>query len=265
MTNVIYKSPQSSCSCLECDKNNFGRENGIPTNLGLVDSNVNDYYECYNRKIFKQNFVPKNEDGSYFLNPYVVNDPERNAIDFGYIDNSGKDCPGKTYISMDPRLFDAKRGQRYALDAPPFDDTVKLKDVYDEKFLNYGKNYKTYSDIKAGNIVYYIDKSIQDAFYEPNFSEPAYEVGMIYQDPMGSIKPEYNRIPLIPQPNKATNISSDYSGYRSSFLDDSQQHREDLMALQSRKQNQSRWEPRWTGLNKNIGSIKPVPNPYSCV
>jgi hypothetical protein len=265
MSNVIYKYPQSSCACFDCDKKKFVQKTGIPTNLGLDDGDVNDYYECYNRNIFKQNVEPNNEKGTYFLNESVVNGPERNAVDFGYVDNCGTDCPSRTYLSMDPRLFDAKRGQRYAIDSPPLDDTVKLKDVYDEKFKNYGKNYKTYSDINAGNIVYYIDKSIQNAFFEPNFSEPAYDVGIIYQDPMGAIKPEYNRIPLIPQPNKATNNSSEYSPYRLSFIQDSQQHREDLMARQLRKTNQSRWEPRWTGLNKNIESQKPVPNPYSCI
>ena len=264
MTDSIYKYPQSSCACFDCNKKKFVQETGIPTNLGVVDGKVNDYYECYDRNIFSQNIEPNKETGTYFLNPSVVEGPQREALDFGSVDNCGTECPATTYLSMDPRLFDGTRGQRYALDAPPLMGKTKLKDVYNENLRNYGQNYKTYNDINAGNIVYYIDKAIQTPFCEPNFTEPSYNVGMIYQDPMGAIKPEYNRIPKNPQPNKATTNSNNYSPYQLSFIQDTQQQREDILALQMRKGNQTRWEPRWVGLDSNIQSKPPVPNPYTC-
>ena len=59
------------------------------------------------------------------------------------------------------------------------------------------KNYKDYRDINAGQITYYIDKSIEDAFYKPIYENNAFDTGYLYKDPMGGIKPQYERNPVI--------------------------------------------------------------------
>ena len=62
-------------------------------------------------------------------------------------------------------------------------------------------------------------------------------VGTLYQDPMGAIKPQWNRYP------QSTENSCDWG---TSFMKDSQFHREDILSLQMRKMNEQRYAPRWS-------------------
>ena len=122
----------------------------------------------------------------------------------------------------------------------------KIPRVASLKQRNYGKNYRTYTDIKSGQIVYYVDKEIQDAFFNPLFENNSTAVGTVYVDPMGSIKPQYDRIPIYNNNVLDTDNNTHYKGGLS-WIQDSCESREDLIALQMRKHNQSRYEPRWTG------------------
>jgi hypothetical protein len=138
-------------------------------------------------------------------------------------------------------------GQVLTLDTPPFDSTVKLADIMTDKRLDeYGQGYRTYSDIDGGYMGYYIDKSIEDPFFGPNFMQPAYNNAVLYQDPMGNIKPQYYRKPVRNINVMDTKpVMVDAQNGCLSWIRDSVEQREDLMARQMAVRNQQRWEPRW--------------------
>ena len=79
---------------------------------------------------------------------------------------------------------------------------------------------------------------------------------------MGAMKPQYDRIQqnkcnissehLTETTNSTNSISTCNKGeeYCLSWMKDSQNHREDLLARQMRKRNEQRYAPRWTNINR---------------
>jgi hypothetical protein len=65
---------------------------------------------------------------------------------------------------------------------------------------------------------------------------------------MGAMKPEYDRNPIINTENPTVVERKNYS-YKLSFLQDTGGFREDILALQQRKNNQEKWSSRWGNLN----------------
>lgn len=249
MTDVIYNYPKSSCTCYECDKDKFFKPSGVPTNMSVRDCKFSEYYDCYPHRIFKVQTEPQSKNGIKILNPSVVA-TEKFDSNFRQINVSScpaSSCKGTTYLNSDPRLFNAAGGTWMQLDRPPLVSTPKLNTLTTDKELNcYGQGYKTYADVNAGQIMYYINKSQEDAFFEPVFSKKATMVGDIYQDPMGNIKPQYNRVP-VGKYNPILGDPCDIAGeFCLSSMKDSQYFREDIMALQQRKHNEQRYAPRWT-------------------
>ena len=246
MTDIVYKYPLSSCQCYECSKKEYPKVQGVPTNMSVRSCQTSDFYDCYDRSNFKIQNEPQQKEGRYPLNSQSM---ANYATDFYPVEcktNQLGNCGGKKlWTSADPRLWNAPLAQRLLLDQPPQDDNVKLNEIYDEKYRGFGENYKSYADVSAGQISYYIDRSREDAFYGPNFSTTARTVGTLYQDPMSNMKPQYERVPLISR-NYLNTERQNYPDGLSS-LTDSTFHREDLMARQMRKQNEQRYAPRWTG------------------
>ena len=235
----------SSCDCINCKKNLYIMSKQEPKNC-----NFSPYFECKNTYEFKNQIEPLNKTGYDYLNPQVITNSY--AKDFYPVDcektQIGGNCHDTVYTSFDPRLVSgAHNGQKLFLDTPPLDDSIKLADIYtDPNLKNYGKSiYKNYSDIKNGQIMYYIDKSIEDSLFQPNFENPANVRGNIYKDPMGSTYPEYKRYPLID--NNFLHTKNRKYRYGLSSIDDSNEFREDIIHLQMRPQDRRRYEPRWTG------------------
>lgn len=244
MANIIYNYPKSSCTCVDCNTKTYNFSNkGIETNLSVRDCEISPYYDCVNKRLFKFDTEPKEEIGYTYLNKLWSSsyDPSFEKIS---CNNNDKGCK-TVYASTDPRLIDVARGgQILTLDRPPLNSKIKLDDINTDVKLNcYGQNYKTYSDISEGQINYYIDNSISDAFYKPNFLNKAYSIGTMYKDPMGAMKPQYDRVPKI-QKDCLDTIEGGYDGGLS-WIEDSSEHREDLLARQMRKRNEQRWSPRW--------------------
>jgi len=145
---------------------------------------------------------------------------------------------------MDPRLLNVAGPSRLLLDRPPMNSTPKLNTLSNDKSLDlYGQGYKSYKDVNAGQVIYYMDSSREDAFYEPIFSTKAETVGIMYKDPMGNMKPQYERI--VERECNGQKTGCEYDSCLS-FLEDTQIHREDILASQMRKRNEQRYEPRWT-------------------
>ena len=254
MTDVIEDYPKSSCSCWECNKDVFVNEVGPPTNMSVRGCNFSEYYDCYQHYPFKVQLEPTSKNNIVTINPGVVSEDK---LDKTFKPINVKSCPsssciGTTYLNSDPRLYN-QGGSWLQLDRPPLNASIKLNTLTLDKSLNrYGQSYTSYADINAGQILYYVNKNTEDAFFEPLFSKKAVSVGTMYQDPMGAMKPQYDRIPI-----KQSNPVIDNKGacgetdeYCLSFMRDTQFQREDMLARQMRKSNQQRYEPRWTNNNR---------------
>ena len=250
MANIVYDYSKSSCECYGCTSKNYHfPENDDPTNMSVSNCDFSDYYKCYDKKLFGQNQEPSLKSGLDNINPQVLT--QKFADDFQKIycpDNNNISCPSTQYASMDPRLISAEHsGQVLTFDRPPISSEVKLNNILDNKALDkYGQNYRNYSDINAGQIMYYIDKSLEDPYFPPNFITSATATGTLYKDPMGAMKPQYNRKPLLDD-NPIGPERNNYEGCLS-WMQDSLSHRQDLLSLQMRKGNQERYVPRWYGM-----------------
>jgi hypothetical protein len=242
MAEIIYLYPKTSCPCEETPKT-CTKPSGPKTNMSVRGCDLPKCADFYDRIGLGSSIQPSNKSGWYELNPQVYTD--KYATGFGKVPcKQPKGCDDPTYTSLDPRLISAAHnGQVTVLDRPPIDGDVLLKNVYNSNLDNYGTGFMPYDQIRDGQIVYYVDRSIEDAYFKPVFASKANEISNIYIDPMGGVKPEYTRIQE--QENPSTNCRTPYSD-NLSFIQDTQSHREDLMSYQMRKRNQQRWETRWS-------------------
>jgi hypothetical protein len=241
--DVINLYPKTLCPCSICPNNEIVNKNDFKSSSGVLGCKIPKVFDCVDRIEISSTLQPRNEKGWYDLNPELYK--SKIAEGFEKVTCPIGDCPQPTYISIDPRLRNQMTGDYLVLDRPPMEGDVRLKNVYDDKYTDYGQGFQSYDEIKDGQITYYVDRSIQDAFYHPVFSEPAKETTLMFRDPMSSMKPEYNRKAIINTSNPLTTTPTSYP-YCLSFIQDSQSFREDIMALQQRKNNQSKWTARWT-------------------
>ena len=226
---------------------------GIPSNMSVanckrpIELEYGDTYQFQNPYI-----TPSNETGYHYYNPQIFKGnlgkyftPTKGPEGCYY--GQYKCCTDPNWESNDPRLKSmGHNNEAITLDMPPFDGGQTLiNDIAHDKTLNgYGQNYKTYTDINSGDILYYNDISLQNPYFSPNFSsEKAIVTPYLYRDPMGSVRPRYNREPLL-KPDCVGTKRNSYNGCLS-FLEDTNNHRQDIMAHQMIRRNEQRWEPRW--------------------
>lgn len=261
MADILYTYPQSNCNCYQCDKEVYPAQSpGSITNFSVRGCKVSKGFECYDKEIFQQNTQPqgvydqsinslngdcvkmKPENDKYtFLNKLSLN-----LADGFYKLECPKDSgyPSTTYISHDPRLLNPIGNSLLHLDRPPMTGGLALKDIYSDKLKDHGKDYRTYSDINAGQIQYYIDDSIKDALYEPVYDIPAEVTSLVYQDPMSNMKPQYTRHPALTTGMTEVPTRADNYGCLS-FVNDTSGHREDIISRQQSRNNQEKWSARW--------------------
>lgn len=244
--NIIYKYPLSSCNCYECNKHSHNncKLSGIPSNMSVANCNfggcLKSKLDCSGSISFNNKILPNNNENGYInLNPDIGPVLSR--------DFSKKTCKKdkKTtdiYTSKDPRLVDEIRGYTMTLDRPPYNSEVPLSETYDKKYRNYGKNYDDYSSIHSGQIMYYYDKSIQEPFFEPNFTLKSNVNSYLYKDPMDNYKPYYTH-------NNVNNFNPMKDSYPKegclSFIYDTTFHREDIMSKQMDLTNRTKYMSRW--------------------
>jgi len=230
----VYIPKLSSCNCYGCKASDFDLNMQNPKNC-----DTSPYFDCIDTLSFKTQVEPTNKKGYEFINPENISNAY--ATDF----YKHKDI----YKSNDPRLISgAHNGQVLELDRPPTSHNVKLRDIYiDPNMANFGKqHYSNYEDIKAGDILYYNDKSIEDALFYPIFENPAIIEGKLYKDPMSGIAyPEYDRIPIYN--NNVLKTKNRKYRYGLSYINDTNEFREDIIHLQNRPQDSKRYMPRWSG------------------
>lgn len=240
MSDKVNLYPKSSCP--ECKKE-YPATQGIKSNLAVQGCSPSPYFDCYDRVSLQDSIQPNPNTGLILMNNYYNT---KLAPFFDAIDPKCRSCNQPStepnWISLDPRLYDATRAEYLPLDRPPIDGDVKLKNI--PNIRGYKTGFSSYENLTDGQIGYYIDKSIAPAFFTPVYGEPAIMSSVLYRDPMSSMKPEYNRTPILNTQNPITECRDNYP-YCLSFLQDTQSQREDIMALQQRKNNQSKWSARW--------------------
>jgi hypothetical protein len=249
MTNVIYDYPKSSCDCYECTRDKYEPARGVPTNMSVRGCQYASNYDCFPRTLTKVQEEPRNLNGFDILSPEIP----KKLYPYMQKINPDSTCAGVTYINSDPRLYNAYAATWLRLDTPPMYSAQKIDTLpYNNNLYKYGQDYSSYADIDGGNIMYYIDKSIEDPLFNPLFSKKSAEISTLYKDPMGNFKPEYARIPIgqgIGEYNPIinnTNTENSTTDYCLSSMRDTQYQREDILALQMRKNNQTRYSSRWT-------------------
>lgn len=198
-------------------------------------------FNCSSRQIYTQNVQPVHRPaGNINLNKLGVQ-LQTDSEYFNYVPAGGAaGCPFG-WIGSNPKLMDPVRAQKLVLDRPNYTGSVPVGDVehdeiYTPKIQNYGAGYSSVMDITGGNIQYYIDPSISTPYFDPVYATPATVTYENVMDPMGVMKPVYKRDPHTKYSwNKCKPDACD------SFTHDSLEFREELMALQSQKRNQSNW------------------------
>lgn len=206
--------------------------NPIPCSLGV--SNCQDNFNGAKRLLYKKSIQPNptltgytnlNQIGLQFANDY-----------FPY---------GCGVINQNPLLIDTARGIKCPLDRPHLTGelavgNVEHDEIYTQNISKYGGVYAGYSSINNGQIQYYTDGKIQDAYFRPNFVSPALVSHSVLKDPMDNDKPEYDRHSLVPY-----TWNKDTSNDCLSFTHDTLEFRQELMEKQMRKRNQQRYTNRW--------------------
>lgn len=149
-----------------------------------------------------------------------------------------KTCVDKEgYRSLDPRLIDPVRNIKMVLDRPPYQprNVQPLQHMYDDCENDISpKVYENgYESIYPGDVQYYIDPEQAQAYDNPEFALQQAVVPFVFQDPMGALKPQYDRVPLY----KNNQNISDYT-----FDQDQITFREDLIQRYQRVPNQSDYQ-----------------------
>lgn len=140
----------------------------------------------------------------------------------------------KYMYGWDSRMVDA-RGLRLELDQPAKIGAVNMNDVYKIDNKGYGGVYKTYSDINNGNVVYYVDQSISQPFFDPVYTLSANVEKNILLDPMNNPKPDYKK-----------NVQSTlYGVVNDQYARDQLSFREELTSRQQNLYNRTSWTNRW--------------------
>jgi len=140
------------------------------------------------------------------------------------------------FYPSDGRVVDAVRDIKTILDKPAETGSVDMDLVGTFDNSNYGAKYNTYSDIRNGQIAYYVDPSISQPFFAPVYTLSSYVDKVIFKDPMDSVKPEYIKTPIT---------STSYVSSNDQATRDQLSFREDLMSKQQSLYNRTSWTNRW--------------------
>lgn len=175
-----------------------------------------------------------------YINPFILS-PNTKKVNYLNDQDFSLGCakdfypvPGGGYQTQDPRTYDSARAQRMTFDRPALyvKNTQPQEGIYTKENVK-GSNvgyYNSYSDIKGGQILYYTDLGTDVPYSSPVYTLTSYVEPTIFNTPMGTNYPYYNKIPVF-QNNR--NVS-DYT-----FDQDQMSFREDIMAIQSRLMNKN--------------------------
>jgi hypothetical protein len=141
------------------------------------------------------------------------------------------------YSINNMQLLDNRRWGQLYLDRPPFDAKIAEEDIYSNEFSKgQAKTFNDYSDMKGGDLKYYIDESVAPAYIAPTFVLPATVNHEIFTDPMGTTRPQYPR-------NMTNWTMHNVNPYQQ--LRDEMWAREDILSRKLQTENQRRYDTRY--------------------
>jgi hypothetical protein len=114
--------------------------------------------------------------------------------------------------------------------------SVNYEDIYDPRFTGYGDPYRSFTDVNLGQVNYYY--SDIDAYRYPNFITRSKVDYIDYTDPMGRVKPEYQR---------TAGLSDVRPFVENQFTSDQMYFRESIMESNMRPANARMWQLRYNG------------------
>lgn len=159
------------------------------------------------------------------------------------------------FYPMDGRIMDTARGIPIVLDRPAAVGSVDMDIVNRFDNSNYGSVYGTYSDIRNGQIGYYVDQADSQPFSNPVYSIPSTVEKVIRKDPMDAIKPEYIKTPIASTLHMLSNDQQ---------TRDVLSFREDLMSRQQSRVNRESWQNRWVEPATNLMYPSTTKNSKKC-
>ena len=248
-----FLTPYPKNSCNTCFENCFADSSVLPidknaqplslANENPIDSEANNF-KCNNTRYtnFDQQPILPHPTGHTILNENFGLNESPNFFQVNCDNKNLENCTGTWVTRNDPRLYNNAIAQAVVLNKPPFTAETPLNEVYSDKLTDYGKTfYNTYDQINSGQIQYYVDHSLEEALFNPVFQIKSNVTSSIFKDPMGSLKPQYDRDPLTAE---SRNIS-DYS-----FDRDTMSFREDITIRNMAKMNQVDWSKTWKNIQK---------------
>ena len=107
--------------------------------------------------------------------------------------------------------------------------------IYKDADKYNAKVYNSFSEIRGGHINYYLNRrQIEDVFSAPVFTNKSFITASRYKDPMSSFKPEYKR----------HQVENNNEG-QLTWIQDTCENREEMIALQMNRLNRTRYDPKW--------------------
>jgi len=250
---MISQKQQSSCPCRICPDGgiDFNQSYTHPITTTSISTTpgceLPPQFICTDRQSFKLNQQPPIK-GSKLTFPYSskINCINPNfGLDFATdfikeTNNKDKDCCKTLYKSLDSRLISTPHtpGFRTGLkfSKPVYTGEVPLGKIYDKNLTDYGQGYKSYDDIHAGQLRYYIQKDLTPVLFDPLFVMPSNVTSQLFEDPMSSRKFQTIRKPIL---TNNRNVS-DYQ-----FIRDQIKFRESIMHSQMAVPNQKDFNHVW--------------------
>lgn len=149
-----------------------------------------------------------------------------------------RECGKEGARSLDPRLIDPIRSIRQVLDRPPYQprNVQPLAHMYedcDKERVAARVHPGGYTEIFPGDVQYYIDPTQAQAYDNPEYAQQKAVVPFVFQDPMGALKPQYDRVALFKDNRNLSDYTSDQ---------DQMGFREDMIERLQRKMNQNDYQ-----------------------
>lgn len=159
----------------------------------------------------------------------------------------------------DGRLVHPAYGSRPQEFADPTPSArVPLDTVYSAKSLDAYtvRRYPNYQEINTGDILYYTSPDQSIPFFAPNYTTPTRVANYTYTDPMGNVRLQHTReaVPVThfgtaigwgmcpPTPGAPQPPGKGPDSNCLSWINDSGEHRQDLMSRQQRPRLEENWQ-----------------------
>lgn len=219
---------------------------------------TDEFFEQPNAKVFLQNVQPNIYSYSVDTTPinslasgisYTPQIPPK-FRDQVYSRTEGAKYP--IYTRIDPQLIRNDGVPARIMEQPLRGDwsaeysswnapagSINYEDIYDPRFTSYGDPYRSYSDVNLGNVQYYY--SDIDSYRKPNFIGRSKVDYIEFTDPMGKVKPYYER---------SASLNDARPFVENQFMSDQIYFRENLMESQMRPANARAWQQRYAPISR---------------